>query len=74
METLAVVAFLVTCSRDLLHCETLDTERLSWRNPQSCQSDLGRLVRQFERQGYPNVMGKCRYIIDDHRYRSYPIG
>jgi hypothetical protein len=74
METLAVVAFLVTCSSDLLNCQTLNTDQLSWRNPERCQSEIGRMIGNYERQGYANVMGKCQYVIPDEKYRSYPIG
>ena len=71
---LVVVAFLVTCSDDYLHCQTLDTDRFAWRDPQRCNSEITRLISDYRRDGYGHVMGKCRIVIPDEKYKTRPIG
>lgn len=63
MTGIVVVAFIVSCSSDLLHCKTLYTEPMKWRTAEACNQELPRLKRSFESAGYVHVMAKCRYLM-----------
>lgn len=45
MEHVVVVAFLVSCSTDLMECRQLGTEQYHWREMQSCRAALPELKR-----------------------------
>jgi hypothetical protein len=65
MEGIAVVLFAVTCSGDLLSCVQIPTTQYAFNTPEECKIQQENTVAQFAGldPNYPNVMGRCRYII-----------
>lgn len=69
MESVIVVAFLVSCSTNLVECRQLSTDQYHWRTPPQCEAALPELKRRYRSFGHRNVLGKCHYLLDeDHRF------
>jgi hypothetical protein len=65
MPGIHVFAFLVGCAPNLIACEQIPTNGLEWAAMPDCRAELPRLVRRNEDRGYPVIMARCQYVLDD---------
>lgn len=65
MPGIFVVAFVVSCNQQFLHCHDIDTRSLVFDNMAGCQSDLSQIVSRYRKQEGVRriVFGKCRYLL-----------
>lgn len=65
MDGIAIVLFAVACSGDLLSCVQIPTGQHAFADPAECQIQREIIISEYGGVDlrYPNVMGRCRYII-----------
>jgi hypothetical protein len=66
MSDIVVVAFVVSCSHQLLICEDINTRSQSFKDMDECRTSLVQLVSEHQRQEGPmqTVLGRCHYLLD----------
>jgi hypothetical protein len=65
MSDILVVALVVSCGHQMLVCEDLDTNSLSFKHMEQCRTGLEQLVSDYQQRAEPTrkVMGRCHYLL-----------
>lgn len=78
MSSIAIYLFLVSCTPDLLVCETKPAEHMQYASMETCEEDVSQLLSRIGNVEGPDVwMAKCAYGMTSsdprrvHRHRVF---